>query len=87
MLIETDCPYLTPHPFRGKRNEPSYVKLVAEEIANLKGISYEEVAEMTTKNAKVLFGVEKRMGKPVLFILRKLVEVMKKINVNDEVLQ
>ncbi|TPV37807.1 TatD family hydrolase [Bacillus dicomae] len=58
LLIETDCPYLTPHPFRGKRNEPSYVKLVAEEIANLKGISYEEVAEITTKNAKALFGVK-----------------------------
>lgn len=58
LLIETDCPYLTPHPFRGKRNEPSYVKLVAEEIANLKGISYDEVAQVTTKNAKSLFGVE-----------------------------
>ncbi|KFN03663.1 TatD family deoxyribonuclease [Bacillus clarus] len=58
LLIETDCPYLTPHPFRGKRNEPSYVKLVAEEIANLKGISYEEVAQVTTENAKKLFGVE-----------------------------
>ncbi|PFK36802.1 hydrolase TatD [Bacillus cereus] len=58
LLIETDCPYLTPHPFRGKRNEPSYVKLVAEEIANLKGISYEEVAKITTENAKGLFGIE-----------------------------
>lgn len=58
LLIETDCPYLTPHPFRGKRNEPSYVKLVAEEIANLKGISYEEVAKITTENAKSLFGIE-----------------------------
>ncbi|WP_026593104.1 TatD family hydrolase [Bacillus sp. UNC437CL72CviS29] len=58
LLIETDCPYLTPHPFRGKRNEPSYVKLVAEEIANLKGISYEEVAQITTENAKALFGVK-----------------------------
>ncbi|WP_243525402.1 TatD family hydrolase [Bacillus pseudomycoides] len=58
LLIETDCPYLTPHPFRGKRNEPSYVKLVAEEIASLKGISYEEVAKITTENAKGLFGIE-----------------------------
>lgn len=57
LLIETDCPYLTPHPFRGKRNEPSYVKLVAEEIADLKGISYEEVAKVTTDNAKNLFGI------------------------------
>ncbi|MCP8971193.1 TatD family hydrolase [Ectobacillus ponti] len=55
LLIETDCPYLAPHPFRGKRNEPSYVKLVAEEIAALKGISYEEVARQTTENAKKFF--------------------------------
>ncbi|WP_020062160.1 TatD family hydrolase [Bacillus sp. 123MFChir2] len=58
LLIETDCPYLTPHPFRGKRNEPSYVKLVAEEIAKLKGLSYEEVAIKTTENAKKLFGIQ-----------------------------
>lgn len=58
LLIETDCPYLTPHPFRGKRNEPSYVKLVAEEIAQLKGLSYEEVAAKTTENAKKLFGIQ-----------------------------
>lgn len=57
LLIETDCPYLAPHPFRGKRNEPSYVKLVAEQIAELKGISYEEVAKKTTENAKKLFGI------------------------------
>ena len=55
LLIETDCPYLAPHPFRGKRNEPGYVKLVAEEIARLKEISYEEVAEATMKNANTLF--------------------------------
>lgn len=57
LLIETDCPYLTPHPFRGKRNEPSYVKLVAEQIAEIKGLSYEEVAAATTKNAKKFFGI------------------------------
>lgn len=57
MLIETDCPYLTPHPYRGKRNEPAYVKLVAEEIAHLKEITYEEVATMTTQNAKKIFGI------------------------------
>lgn len=57
LLIETDCPYLAPTPYRGKRNEPSYVKLVAEEIAEIKGISYEEVAEQTTINAKKLFGI------------------------------
>ncbi|GGE84550.1 TatD family hydrolase [Priestia taiwanensis] len=58
LLIETDCPYLTPHPFRGKRNEPSYVKLVAEEIASLKELSFEEVATRTTENAKKLFKIE-----------------------------
>jgi TatD DNase family protein len=57
LLIETDCPYLTPHPFRGKRNEPSYVKYVAEAIAELKGISWEEVAQKTSDNAKRLFGM------------------------------
>jgi TatD DNase family protein len=58
LLIETDCPYLTPHPYRGKRNEPAYVKLVAEEIAGLKGLTFEEVAEETSRNAKKLFGIK-----------------------------
>jgi TatD DNase family protein len=57
ILLETDCPYLTPEPHRGKRNEPSYVKLVAEKIAEIKGISSEEVAETTTKNARELFKI------------------------------
>lgn len=55
LLVETDCPYLTPTPFRGKRNEPAYVTYVAEEIAALRGISYEALAEATTANAKRLF--------------------------------
>ena len=55
LLIETDAPYLAPHPYRGKRNEPSYVPLVAEEIARLKNISVEEVAEATTRNAEQFF--------------------------------
>ena len=57
LLIETDCPYLAPHPYRGKRNEPAYVKLVAEQIAELKQISVEEVSRATTTNAKKLFGI------------------------------
>jgi len=57
LLIETDCPYLAPHPHRGKRNEPGYVKLVAQEIAQLKGITFEEVAQATTENANKLFGI------------------------------
>jgi TatD DNase family protein len=59
LLIETDCPYLAPHPFRGKRNEPAYVKLVAQQIAELKGLTYEEVAQKTTENAKKLFGINR----------------------------
>jgi len=57
LLLETDCPYLTPIPFRGKRNEPAYVKYVAEKVAELRGISFEEVAEVTTKNARELFKI------------------------------
>ena len=55
LLVETDSPYLAPTPFRGKRNEPAYVKHVAEFIAELKGLSYEEVASTTTKNFYKLF--------------------------------
>jgi TatD DNase family protein len=58
LLIETDSPYLTPVPYRGKRNEPSYVEFVAKEIANIKGISYEEVVKVTTKNAKIIYGMK-----------------------------
>ncbi len=57
LLIETDCPFLAPTPFRGKRNESSYVKYVCQEIANIRGISFEEVDEITTKNAKDLFKI------------------------------
>jgi len=57
LLLETDAPYLTPVPFRGKRNEPAYVKLVAEEIAKLRGISLEEVAEATSVNVRKVFGI------------------------------
>lgn len=57
LLIETDSPYLTPEPYRGKRNEPGYVRYVAERIAALKGIPLEEVAEATTRNAEELFGI------------------------------
>jgi TatD DNase family protein len=55
MLIETDSPYLAPMPHRGKTNQPSYVKYVAEEIAALRGISFEEVASATTENFFRLF--------------------------------
>jgi TatD DNase family protein len=55
ILIETDCPYLTPHPFRGQTNEPKYTTYVAEKIALIKGISYDTVVDITTKNALNLF--------------------------------
>ena len=59
MLIETDAPFAAPVPFRGKRNEPAYVEHVAAKIAAVKGISVEEVAEITAKNAKKVFGLQK----------------------------
>lgn len=55
LLLETDDPYLAPVPFRGKENQPMYVKYVAEEIANLRGISTEEIAQISTENAKKVF--------------------------------
>ncbi len=51
LLVETDAPFLTPEPFRGKRNEPSYVRYTAQRVAEIKSISFEEVAEVTTENA------------------------------------
>jgi TatD DNase family protein len=57
LLVETDCPFLSPHPYRGKRNEPAYVKLVAEKVAELKDISIKELAEITSDNARRLFGI------------------------------
>lgn len=57
LLIETDSPYLTPHPFRGKRNESAHVRLVAEMAAELKGLTFEEIAQITTQNALERFGI------------------------------
>jgi len=55
ILIETDSPYLTPHPYRGKRNEPYYTIFIAKKIAEILNMEYEEVCELTTDNAKRLF--------------------------------
>ena len=57
LLIETDCPYLAPIPYRGKRNEPAYVVEVAEQLAELHGTSVEGIAEITSKNFGTVFGV------------------------------
>jgi TatD DNase family protein len=57
LLIETDCPFLSPHPFRGKRNEPARVRLIAEQLAELKGLSLEELGLITTQNANRLFQI------------------------------
>jgi TatD DNase family protein len=51
LLVETDSPFLTPIPFRGKRNEPSYVQYTAQKVAEVKGVSFEKVAEATSENA------------------------------------
>jgi TatD DNase family protein len=56
ILVETDTPYLAPVPFRGKTNEPAYVKYVAEQLAALRGISFARVAEITTRNLEALCG-------------------------------
>jgi TatD DNase family protein len=57
IVLETDSPYLAPVPYRGKRNESSYVRLVAEKIAELYQIPVEEVARITTANSKAIFGI------------------------------
>ena len=57
LVLETDSPYLAPHPFRGKPNEPKYIPLIAERIAELKGVSVKEVAERTSANSKEIFGI------------------------------
>jgi TatD DNase family protein len=56
MVLETDAPYLTPVPFRGKRNESGYIKYVAEKLAQVKNTTLEEVAAITTANAEKIFG-------------------------------
>ena len=57
ILVETDAPYLAPVPHRGRRNEPAFVRLVAETIAQVKGLSLEEVAHTTSMNTQALFGI------------------------------
>lgn len=62
IMLETDCPYLAPQIYRGKRNESAYLKFIAEKLAEIKGISFEEVCEGTTKNAIRLFNLKNKSG-------------------------
>jgi TatD DNase family protein len=57
LVLETDCPYLAPVPYRGKRNESSYIPMIAEKLSEIKGISVEQIAETTTNNAKNIFKI------------------------------
>ena len=57
MLTETDCPYLAPHPFRGKRNDSSLIKYILEKIASVKGVTCEELERITAQNARRFFGI------------------------------
>lgn len=59
ILLETDCPFLTPHPHRGKPNEPAYLPLIAARIAGVKGIAVGEVARITSENARHLFALDR----------------------------
>lgn len=58
LMLETDCPYLAPHPYRGEENSPKYIGFIAKEIANLRNISYDSVVLKTTENAKQFFNIE-----------------------------
>ena len=58
LLLETDAPYLTPVPHRGKRNEPSFIINTAKKVAQLKDLQWEEVADVTARNTLNLFGIE-----------------------------
>lgn len=58
LMLETDCPYLTPHPFRGEENSPKYIGFTAKEIANLKDMPYDSIVDITTQNAAKFFNIE-----------------------------
>jgi TatD DNase family protein len=62
LLVETDAPYLAPEPHRGRRNEPAWVVLTARRLAELRGQSFEQVAEATTENYRRLFGLPRAAG-------------------------
>jgi TatD DNase family protein len=62
LVVETDAPYLAPHPYRGKRNEPAHVVLVVERLAQLRGLPFDEVSRQVTDNARRLFRLAKDVG-------------------------
>ncbi|MGZ6202903.1 MAG: TatD family hydrolase, partial [Thermodesulfobacteriota bacterium] len=64
LLVETDAPFLTPEPFRGKRNEPGYVRYTAQKLAEIKKISFEKVAEVTSGNALKVYGLNEHRPSP-----------------------
>ena len=70
MVIETDCPYLTPAPHRGKRNEPAFVALVAKKIAEIKKLALEDVERITTQNARRLFGMDPGVTPSITYRIR-----------------
>lgn len=57
IVLETDAPYLAPTPYRGKRNESAYITNVVDKLVNIYGLSFNEIAEITTQNSKDVFGV------------------------------
>ncbi|UCD72354.1 MAG: TatD family hydrolase [Syntrophobacterales bacterium] len=61
ILLETDCPFLTPMPFRGKRNEPAYVRITALKLAEVRGLRFDEVARITSKNVKRVFRLDEEL--------------------------
>lgn len=63
ILLETDCPYLAPEPYRGKRNEPAFIRNTAEKVASLKSLSFEDVCRITSWNARALFGIGEELPK------------------------
>lgn len=63
ILLETDCPYLAPEPYRGKRNEPAFMRVTAEKVAELRGLTLEDVSRITSLNAKLLFGVGEEVSR------------------------
>ncbi|MCD6379618.1 YchF/TatD family DNA exonuclease, partial [bacterium] len=69
-VLETDCPYLPPAPHRGKRNEPSYVKLVAEKVANIKGVTLEDIERATEANYRKLFHGEQMPPASISYVIK-----------------